>query len=81
MQIDKKLLQSLKNYFERRDDISFAFLFGSAARGRVRRKAKQSLEIATSPHQVQGPRNDRIWPFDGNNFMLPLMILNTDVLR
>ena len=49
MQIDKKLLQSLKNYFERRDDISFAFLFGSAARGRVRREGDVDIALYFEP--------------------------------
>jgi len=45
MEIDGKLLERLKNYFERRDDISFAFLFGSAARGRVRREGDVDIAV------------------------------------
>ena len=49
MEIDRKLLESLKNYFEGRDDIAFAFLFGSAARGRVRREGDVDIAVYFEP--------------------------------
>ena len=49
MEIDRTLLESLKNYFERRDDISFAFLFGSAARGTVRREGDVDIAVYFAP--------------------------------
>ena len=45
MEIDEKVLESLKTYFEGRDDIAFAFLFGSAARGRVRREGDVDIAV------------------------------------
>lgn len=45
MEIDEKVLESLKTYFEGRDDIAFAFLFGSAARGRVRREGDVNIAV------------------------------------
>ena len=49
MEIDGKLLESLKNYFEGRDDIAFAFLFGSATRGRVRREGDVDIAVYFEP--------------------------------
>ena len=45
MEIDPKMLESLKTYFEGRQDIAFAFLFGSAARGRVRREGDIDIAV------------------------------------
>ena len=49
MEIDGKVLESLKNYFEGRDDIAFAFLFGSAAKGRVRREGDVDIAVYFVP--------------------------------
>ncbi len=51
MEIDGKVLESLKNYFEGRDDISFAFLFGSAARGKVRREGDVDIAVYFEPEK------------------------------
>jgi predicted nucleotidyltransferase len=51
MEIDGKMLESLKNYFEGRDNISFAFLFGSAARGRVRREGDVDIAVYFEPEK------------------------------
>ena len=51
MEIDAKMLESLKNYFEGRDDIAFAFLFGSAARGRVRREGDVDIAVYFKPEK------------------------------
>jgi len=49
VEVDAKVLESLKNYFEGRNDISFAFLFGSAARGRVRREGDVDIAVYFRP--------------------------------
>jgi len=51
MEIDEKVLESLKTYFEGRDDIAFAFLFGSAARGRVRREGDVDIAVYFKPEK------------------------------
>jgi len=51
MEIDQKMLESLKTYFEGRDDIAFAFLFGSAARGRVRREGDVDIAVYFKPEK------------------------------
>ena len=51
MEIDGKLLERLKNYFEGRDDIAFAFLFGSAKRGRVRREGDVDIAVYFKPEK------------------------------
>ena len=51
MEIDEKMLESLKTYFEGRDDIAFAFLFGSAARGRVRREGDVDIAVYFKPEK------------------------------
>jgi len=51
MEIDGKMLEKLKNYFEERDDIAFAFLFGSAARGRVRSEGDVDIAIYFEPEK------------------------------
>jgi len=33
--VEDRILEVLKDYFVRRDDIAFAFLFGSSARGKI----------------------------------------------
>ncbi len=49
MEIDGRVRESLKNYFEGRDDIAFAFLFGSAARGKVRREGDVDIAVYFEP--------------------------------
>lgn len=51
MEIDGKVLESLKTYFEERDDVAFAFLFGSAARGRVRREGDVDIALYFKPEK------------------------------
>jgi predicted nucleotidyltransferase len=51
MGIDGKVLESLKTCFEGRDDIAFAFLFGSAARGRVRREGDVDIAVYFKPEK------------------------------
>ena len=51
MEIDPKMLESLKTYFEGREDIAFAFLFGSAARGRVRREGDVDIAVYFKPEK------------------------------
>ena len=43
------MLGLLKDYFERRKDIAFAYLFGSAARGKVRKEGDIDIAIYFYP--------------------------------
>lgn len=40
-----KMLELLKSYFESRDDVVFAFLFGSGARGKIRREGDIDIAV------------------------------------
>jgi len=40
-----KMLEILKDYFEERNDVAFAFLFGSAARGKIRREGDIDIAV------------------------------------
>jgi predicted nucleotidyltransferase len=51
MHIDEKVLESMKTYLEGRDDIAFAFLFGSAARGKVRREGDVDIAVYFKPEK------------------------------
>lgn len=45
------MLELLRNYFEKRKDIAFAFLFGSAARGKVRREGDVDIAVYFWPEK------------------------------
>ena len=49
--MNNKLLQLLKDYFNQRDDIAFAFLFGSAAKGKVRKEGDMDIAIYFWPEK------------------------------
>lgn len=51
MEINERILQALKTYFEGRDDIAFAFLFGSAARGKVRHEGDVDVAVYFKPEK------------------------------
>ena len=58
---DEKVLKALKDYFEGREDIAFAFLFGSAARGKVRKEGDIDIAVYFKPSE------DLEWEaFNGN---------------
>jgi len=44
-------LQVLKEYFEKSDDIAFAFLFGSASKGRVRKEGDIDVAVYFKPEK------------------------------
>ena len=44
-------LQVLTEYFERSDDIAFAFLFGSASRGRIRKEGDIDVAVYFKPEK------------------------------
>ena len=44
-------LRTLREYFERRDDIAFAFLFGSGAKGRVRKEGDVDIAVYFWPEK------------------------------
>lgn len=45
------MLKVLKDYFEGRKDIAFAFLFGSAARGKIREEADVDIAVYFWPEK------------------------------
>lgn len=45
------MLELLKDYFEGRKDIAFAFLFGSAARGKIRREGDVDIAVYFWPEK------------------------------
>jgi len=46
-----KIIETLQNYFKSRSDISFAFLFGSAARGKIRQEGDIDIAVYFSPEE------------------------------
>ena len=46
-----KMLKVLKDYFEGRKDIAFAFLFGSAARGKIREEGDIDIAVYFWPEK------------------------------
>lgn len=51
----ESLLGTLKNYFEERKDVAFAFLFGSAIKGKVRKEGDVDIGV------YFWPENDIEW--------------------
>jgi len=45
------MLETLKKYFEGRKDVAFAFLFGSAVRGRIRKEGDIDIGIYFWPEE------------------------------
>lgn len=43
------MIEILKNYFEKRNDISFAFLFGSALTGKIRNEGDIDIAVYFKP--------------------------------
>jgi predicted nucleotidyltransferase len=56
------MLRALKEYFERSDDIAFAFLFGSASKGRVRKEGDIDVAVYFKPEE------DLEWEVFGKTF-------------
>jgi len=46
-----KILETLEDYFKSRSDISFAFLFGSAARGKIRQEGDIDIAVYFCPQE------------------------------
>jgi predicted nucleotidyltransferase len=44
-------MRTLREYFERRDDIAFAFLFGSGAKGRARKEGDVDIAVYFWPEK------------------------------
>ncbi len=42
---EKQVLEILRKYFDQREDIAFAFLFGSSARGKIRREGDIDVAV------------------------------------
>jgi len=51
--MDNKLLELVKDYFNKRGDVAFAFLFGSAARRKVRREGDVDVAVYFKPEKVR----------------------------
>jgi predicted nucleotidyltransferase len=49
--MDANLLGILEDYFSKRDDIAFAFLFGSAARGKIRDEGDLDIAVYFWPEK------------------------------
>jgi len=49
--MNHKMLELLKGYFSRRKDIVFAFLFGSAAKGKIRREGDVDIAVYFWPEK------------------------------
>jgi predicted nucleotidyltransferase len=49
--IDELKLHALKEYFDKRSDIVFAFLFGSAVRGKIRREGDIDIAVYFWPEK------------------------------
>lgn len=49
--MDNKLQQLLKDYFNQREDIAFAFLFGSVAKSKVRKEGDVDIAIYFYPEK------------------------------
>lgn len=57
------MLNKLKEYFEKRDDIAFAYLFGSAANGKIRKEGDIDIAIYFLPDN-----NEVEWEMHGKDF-------------
>ena len=49
--VDDRMLEILRNYFNGRDDVAFAFLFGSSVRGKVRREGDVDIAVYFWPEK------------------------------
>jgi len=49
--VNEELLKELREYFSKREDIAFAFLFGSAARGNLRKEGDVDVGIYFWPEK------------------------------
>jgi predicted nucleotidyltransferase len=58
-----KILETLQEYFKSRSDISFAFLFGSAARGKIRPEGDIDIAVYFSPEEgIEWEAFGKIYP-------------------
>ena len=59
----ESLLGTLKNYFEERKDVAFAFLFGSAIKGKVRKEGDVDVGIYFWPeYDIEWEVFDKVYP-------------------
>ena len=49
--MEDQILGVLKNYFDRREDVAFAFLFGSSTRGKIRREGDIDVAVYFWPEK------------------------------
>ena len=56
------IIKLLQPYFEKRDDVAFAFLFGSAITGRMRREGDIDIAVYFRPeHGVEWEMSGKRW--------------------
>lgn len=59
----ESLLNILKSYFEKRKDVAFAFLFGSAIKGKVRKEGDVDVGIYFWPeNDIEWEVFDKVYP-------------------
>jgi predicted nucleotidyltransferase len=54
-------IQQLKEYFERQDDVSMAFVFGSYARGREMAESDFDVAVYLKERDKDIEKEDKIW--------------------
>lgn len=65
--MDTKILEVLREYFEKREDIAFVFLFGSAARGKIRREGDIDIAVYFWPEKdVEWEAFEKRYKGEGN---------------
>lgn len=81
MKSKEEIIQQLKEYFEQRDDIVMAFVFGSQAKGYARARSDWDVGIYFSPQSVQDPELevDREYPESHRIWGDVEQIVGTDV--
>jgi predicted nucleotidyltransferase len=74
------VLDILKNYFEGRKDVAFAFLFGSATRGKIRKEGDIDVGVYFWPEKdVEWETFDKVYPGEARIGLDLERILKKDV--
>lgn len=61
--VSGKMLDILKSYFEERDDVAFALLFGSAIKGKVRKEGDVDVGVYFWPkNDIEWEAFDKVYP-------------------
>jgi len=62
MSFNETKIQALREYFDKREDIAFSFLFGSAAKGRIRQEGDVDIAVYFRPEK------DLEWELFGKSY-------------